>query len=63
MQVLAMNSTVRNACIVGNWPIAEKALTINIHTDANDHTAYAHRSLVMARKCDWNQALKDAIQV
>jgi tetratricopeptide (TPR) repeat protein len=28
----------------------------------NDHTAYANRAFVMARKCDWDQAFQDAIQ-
>ncbi|KAG1784769.1 uncharacterized protein HD556DRAFT_1314791 [Suillus plorans] len=57
-----MNSTVRNACIAGDWPTAEKVLNVDIYTDASDHTAYANRAFVMARKCDWNQALQDAIQ-
>ncbi|KAG2055117.1 WD40 repeat-like protein [Suillus hirtellus] len=61
-KVLAMNSTVRNACIAGDWPTAEKVLNIEIYTDANDRTAYANRAFVMARKRDWDQALHDAVQ-
>jgi hypothetical protein len=58
-----MNSTVRNACIVRDWPTAEKVLNLDIDTDANDHTAYANRAFVMARKHYWDEALQDAIQV
>jgi len=57
-----MNSTVRNACIAGDWPTAEKVLNLDIDADAKDHTAYANRAFVMARKCNWGQALQDAIQ-
>jgi hypothetical protein len=58
-----MNSTARNACIVGDLPTAEKVLDTDIDTDTNEHTAYANRSFVMARKCNWDQALYDAVQV
>ncbi|KAG1897773.1 WD40-repeat-containing domain protein [Suillus fuscotomentosus] len=61
-QVLAMNSTVRNACIAGDWPTAERVLNTDIYTDVKNHIAYANRGFVMARKCDWDQALQDAIQ-
>ncbi|KAG2055120.1 WD40 repeat-like protein, partial [Suillus hirtellus] len=61
-KVLAMNSTVRNACIAGDWPTAERVLNSNIYNDTNDHTAYANRAFVMARKCDWDQAFRDAIR-
>jgi hypothetical protein len=58
-----MDSTVRNACIVGDWPTAEKVLYLDIQVHPNDHTAYANRAIVMARKRNWSQALQDAIQV
>jgi hypothetical protein len=58
-----MNSTVRNACIVGDWPTAEKVLNLDIDTDENDHAAYANRAFVMARQRNWDQALQDAFQV
>ncbi|KAG2055122.1 WD40 repeat-like protein [Suillus hirtellus] len=61
-KVLAMNSTVRNACIAGDWPAAFKVLHRDIYTDTNDHTAYANRALFRARRCEWDQALQDAIQ-
>ncbi|KAG2066426.1 WD40 repeat-like protein [Suillus decipiens] len=60
-KILAMSSTVRNACIVGDWPTAEKVLNQDIDADADDHTAYANRAFIMARKCNWDQALQDAI--
>ncbi|KAG2055130.1 WD40 repeat-like protein [Suillus hirtellus] len=61
-KVVAMNSTVRNACIAGDWSTAIKVLNLDIDSNANS-TAYANRAFVMARKCDWNQALQDAIRV
>jgi len=61
-KVLTMNSTVRNACIVGDFPTAERVLNLDIVAHPNDHTAYANRAFVMARKCDWDKALQDAIQ-
>ncbi|KAG2054939.1 WD40 repeat-like protein [Suillus hirtellus] len=60
--VLAMNSTVRNACIAGDWPTAEKVLNLDINVDADDHAAYANRAFVMARQCHWDRALQDAIR-
>jgi hypothetical protein len=44
-------------------PAAENVLNIDIETDSDDHTAYANRAFVMARKCDWDQALQDAFRV
>jgi hypothetical protein len=63
MQILAMKSAVHNACIIGDLPTAELVLNIDIDASANDHTAYANRAFVMARKCNWDQALYDAVQV
>lgn len=62
-QVLVTNSEARNACIVGDWPTAEKAVNLDIYTNSNDHIAYANRAFVMARKSDWDRALQDAIKV
>jgi hypothetical protein len=62
VQILAI-TTARDACISGDIPTAEELLTQDIHIDANDHTSYAHRSFVMARKHDWDHALEDAIKV
>jgi hypothetical protein len=62
-QVLFTNSKSRNACIVRDWPTAEKALNLDIYTNPNDHIAYANRAFVMARKSNWDHALQDAIKV
>ncbi|KAG2345924.1 WD40 repeat-like protein [Suillus weaverae] len=55
-------TTARDACIAGDLSTAEELLTQEIHTNANDHTLYAHRSFIMARKHDWDHALEDAIK-
>ena len=62
MQILAI-TTARDACITGDLSTAEELLTQDIHTNANDHTSYAHRSFIRARKHDWDHALEDAIKV
>jgi hypothetical protein len=62
MQILAI-TTARNPCIHGDLSTAEELLTQDINTDVNNHTSYAHRSFVMARKHDWDRALRDAINV
>ncbi|KAG2066424.1 WD40 repeat-like protein [Suillus decipiens] len=61
-KILSMNPTVRNACIVGDLPTAEKMLNLDLYINANDHTAYAHRAFIMARRCNWDQSLEDAVQ-
>ncbi|KAG2346823.1 WD40 repeat-like protein [Suillus weaverae] len=60
-KILAI-TTARIACIDGDLSIAEELLTQDINTDANNHTFYAHRSFVMARKHDWDCARQDAIK-
>jgi hypothetical protein len=42
---------------------AEQLLIQEIDTDINNHTSYANRSFVMARKHHWDHALQDAIKV
>ncbi|KAG1770263.1 WD40-repeat-containing domain protein [Suillus occidentalis] len=59
-QVLAINPDVRNACITGNFRTALTVLDKDIKTDANNHASYANRAFVMARKSDWDHALRDA---
>jgi hypothetical protein len=61
-KILAMKSAVRNACIVGDLPAAELVLNIDIDAGTNVHIAYANRAFIMARKCNWDQALYDAVQ-
>ncbi|KAG1789521.1 heterokaryon incompatibility protein-domain-containing protein [Suillus plorans] len=61
VQILAI-TTARNACMDGDLSTAEELLTQDIDTDPNNHTSYAHRSFIMARKHDWDRALQDAIK-
>lgn len=60
---IAINTTARNACISGDLPIAEELLTqeINSESDPNNYISYADRSFVMARKHNWDHALRDAL--
>ncbi|KAG1789554.1 uncharacterized protein HD556DRAFT_778316 [Suillus plorans] len=53
--------TARIACIDGDLSTAEELLTQDINIDENNHTSYAHRSFVMARKHNWDHAVQDAI--
>ncbi|KAJ8585522.1 WD40 repeat-like protein [Rhizopogon salebrosus TDB-379] len=59
-KMLAMNTVVRNACIDGDLPTAEELLTQEIDANGNNYHSYANRSVVMARKLDWDRALDDA---
>jgi hypothetical protein len=63
MQILAINTTARNACITGDLTTTTKLLTQDIDADNNDYDSYANRSFVMARKADWDHALDDAQKV
>ena len=63
IQILTIYPTVRNACVIGDLPIAEGLLTREINTDGNKYSSYANRSFVMARKSDWDNALHDALKV
>jgi len=63
MQILIMNSTLRNACISGDLPAAEELLTQEIAAKGDRFRPYANRSVVMARKLDWDHALDDATKV
>ena len=38
-------------------------LAQQINLDRNNHNAYANRSFILSRKCDWDDALDDALQV
>ncbi|KAG0693950.1 hypothetical protein DFH29DRAFT_367861 [Suillus ampliporus] len=61
-KILAIDTSVRNACIAGNLSAAEQLLTQGIDADSNNYNSYANRSLVMARKHDWDHALDDAVK-
>ena len=58
-----MNTEVRNACISGDLTTAEELLTKAIDATVNNYRPYAVRSVVMARKLDWDHALRDATKV
>ncbi|KAG2130300.1 uncharacterized protein EDB93DRAFT_84338 [Suillus bovinus] len=55
-------TTARVACLDGRLSTAEELLTQDVDNDANNHTSYAHRSFVMARRHNWDCALQDAIK-
>jgi len=58
-----MKTAIRNACISGDLPTAEDLLTQEIDADGDNYSSYANRSIVMARKLDWDHALRDANKV
>lgn len=58
-----MNTTIRNAYIIGHLLMAEELLTQEIDADGNNNHSYANRSLLMARKGEWDKALHDARMV
>jgi tetratricopeptide (TPR) repeat protein len=59
--ILIINTAACNACIAGDVSTAEELFTEEINASAN-YTSYANRSLIMARKRNWDQALNDAIK-
>ena len=63
MQILAINTITRNACLAGNLPTAEQLLTREIDVAPKNYGSYANRSFIMARKSDWDRALDDALKV
>jgi len=63
MQIISINTAVRDACITGDLHTAEIMLTEEIQADGNNHKACANRSFVMAQKGDWDSALHDALSV
>jgi hypothetical protein len=60
MQKLTM---ARNASNLGGLHAAEDLLTQEIDADSNNHHCYASRSVIRARKSDWDNALQDAVKV
>lgn len=55
--------TVLNACIAGDLHTAEELLVQEIEADDKDYDSYANRSIIMARGCEWDHALRDAVKV
>jgi len=58
-----MKMAVHSACISGDLPTAEDLLTQEINANGDNYRSYANRSIVMARKLDWDQALHNANKV
>ncbi|KAG1791519.1 uncharacterized protein HD556DRAFT_1528372 [Suillus plorans] len=61
-EILAINTTARDACIAGDLLTADKLLTQDIAADDNDYKSHANRSFVKARNSDWDHALDDALK-
>ncbi|KAG2112521.1 WD40-repeat-containing domain protein [Suillus clintonianus] len=60
--MLAIDPTIRGACITGDLATAEELLTQEIDADDNNYKSYANRSFVMARKLNWDSAIDDALK-
>jgi Tfp pilus assembly protein PilF len=58
-----MNMMVLNSYMTGELHTAEEMLTQEIDIDGSNYNSYANRSLLMARKGDWDNALHDALRV
>jgi hypothetical protein len=63
IQILVMNTVVRDACIDGDLYSAEKLLKQEIHVNRDSYNSYANLSFVRARKLEWDDALEDATEV
>ncbi|KAG1906278.1 uncharacterized protein F5891DRAFT_557293 [Suillus fuscotomentosus] len=59
-EFLAITKTIRAASIAGDLATAERILTQEIAADAKNFASYANRSFILARKLDWDNALRDA---
>ncbi|KAG2055795.1 WD40 repeat-like protein [Suillus hirtellus] len=62
LNILALHTAVRGACLEGKLEDAVKLLTKEIDADPNKHIPYANRSFLMSRLCAWKHALRDANQ-
>jgi len=64
MQILVINTTVRNACMSGDLlATAEELLTQDIDANPDNYNSYANRAIVLARIAKWDHALQDADKV
>jgi hypothetical protein len=64
MQIPApTNSAVHDAQIAQDLRTAEELLTKEIDADRNNHYSYESRSVVRARRFEWDNALQDALKV
>lgn len=62
LNILALHTAARGACLEGKLEDAVKLLTKEIDADPNKHIPYANRSFLMSRLCAWKNALQDADQ-
>ncbi|KAG2153794.1 uncharacterized protein EDB93DRAFT_1134838, partial [Suillus bovinus] len=62
LNILAVHTAARSACLDGKPRDAVKLLTQEIDADPNKHIPYANRSFLMSRLYDWESALHDANQ-
>lgn len=63
LNILAIHTAARSACLESNPLAAVELLTQEIDADPNKHTPYANRSFVRSRVNLWEPALRDADQV
>ncbi|KIK44029.1 hypothetical protein CY34DRAFT_11345 [Suillus luteus UH-Slu-Lm8-n1] len=62
LNILAIQTAARSACLGSNPLAAVGLLTQEIDADPDKHTPYANRSFVWSRVNGWNPALRDADQ-
>lgn len=62
LNILAIHTAARSACLESNPLAAVELLTQEIDADPNKHTPYANRSFVRSRVNLWEPALRDADQ-
>jgi len=58
-----MNTMISNACIKGDLSTAEELISQEIDANGENYRLYANRSVVLARRLDWDHALDDASKV
>ena len=54
---------ISNACIKGDLSTAEELISQEIDANGENYRLYANRSVVLARRLDWDHALDDASKV
>lgn len=60
--ILTMSAAARTACTTGNLSTAVEIFTKEITIDSSSYAWYGNRSIVLARRCEWDAALQDANQ-
>ncbi|KAG1804619.1 WD40-repeat-containing domain protein [Suillus variegatus] len=59
-KILTITTSACDALLMGGLSTAEEIVTQEITDNPRDYTSYATRSIVMARKLNWDDALQDA---